>query len=162
MNAETVTERLTAQRQALLDTIANLSDEALDRKGTVGSWSIKNTLAHLVAWEEIVTRITPERARTGAYPEVLRALNAEGDIYNEQTVSGRDHLTSKEQLAELARVRAELLEMIRGMGDEALGRAHPWPEWPGSLGAYFLARVGEHEEEHAAAIGAAAEQLRTE
>jgi uncharacterized damage-inducible protein DinB len=160
MDVKHVTERLTAQRQTLLDAIASLPDGALDRKGMVGDWSIKNTLAHLVAWEEVLIRITPERARTGAYPEALRAINAEEDGYNAQTVAGQEQLTPQDQLAKAARVRAELLVMIRGLGDDALARTHPWPEWQDSLGAYFLASVGEHEEEHAAAIRVAAEQLR--
>src|SRR5262249_18543352 len=143
MNATAVSEQLTAQRNALLAAITGLSEAALDRKGVVGDWSIKNTLAHLTDWEEVVTRIMPERARTGTYPEALRAITADEDAYNTQTISSYEHLTPQEQLAALTRARTELLEMIHGLGDEGLARTHPWPERQGALRGYFLSRVGE-------------------
>ena len=46
-----VFEELSQTRAALLDTIAGLGEDALDRKGVVGEWSIKNVLAHIAAWE---------------------------------------------------------------------------------------------------------------
>src|SRR5262249_47531177 len=118
MNTDTVTEVLTERRQALLEAITGLSDEALDRKEAVGHWSIKNVLAHLTAWEEVVTRITPERVRSGTYPEELQAINTDEDAYNARMISAREHLTPQEQLAQLARARARLLEMVQGLGNE--------------------------------------------
>ena len=162
MTADDLIAALSQQRQALLDAIAGLSDDQLDRKGMVGKWSIKNALAHLTAQEEVLTRITPERLRTGAYPEELRAINADADASNARDVAAREHLSPTEQLAALAQARADLSTMIRELGDEALAREQPWPQWSGTLASYFLANVGEHEREHVEAVRVGAERLRTE
>src|SRR5258708_153554 len=160
MTTDVLIATLRQQRQSLLEAISSLSDDQLDRKGVVGEWSIKNALAHLTAQEEVLTRVTLERLHTGAYPEELRAINADADASNAREVAAREHLSPTEQLAALARARAELSTMIREMGDAALAREQPWPQWSGTLASYFLANVGEHEREHVAAIQAGAEQLR--
>lgn len=160
--ADAVIEELTARRQALLESIVGLSDDQLDRKGIVGDWSIKNAVAHLVAWEEVVVRITPERARTRVKPAELQEINADEDGYNARVVASREALTPQEQLVQFAEARAKLIALIQALGDEALARSNPWPEWQGTLGAYFIAAVGDHESEHAEAIAAGAEALRTE
>ncbi len=160
MTADDLIATLTAQRQELLAALAGLSDEQLDRKSVVGDWSIKNALAHLAAWEQVVTQITPERLRTGVYPEALRAINADEDANNAREIAASEHLTPAEQLAALARARADLTAMIRALGDDALAREHPWPEWDPPLAKYFLASIGEHETEHGAAIRSGAATLR--
>lgn len=160
--ADAVIEELTARRQALLESIVGLSDDQLDRKGIVGDWSIKNAVAHLVAWEEVVVRITPERARTRVKPAELQEINADEDGYNARVVASLEALTPQEQLVQFAEARAKLIALIQALGDEALARSNPWPEWQGTLGAYFIAAVGDHESEHAEAIAAGAEALRTE
>lgn len=162
MTADAVIEELTHRRQSLLESIAGLSDEQLDRKGVVGDWSIKNALAHLVGWEEVVVRITPERARTRVKPAELEEINADEDGDNARTVAASEALTPQEQLIKAAEARARLVEMIRGLGDEALARTNPWPEWQGTLGEYFIASIGDHESEHAEAIAAGAAKLRAE
>jgi hypothetical protein len=161
LTADQLIATLTAQRQQLLDALAGLSDDQLDRKDTVGDWSIKNALAHLTAWEQIVTQITPERLRTGAYPEALRAINADEDANNAREIAERERLTPTEQLTALAQARADLTALIRSLGDAALARARPWPEWDPPLARYFLDNIGGHETEHAHPIRAAAASLRT-
>ena len=151
MTADELITTLTAQRQGLLDALTGLTDEQFNRKGVVGDWSIKNALAHLTAWEQVVTQITPERLRTGAYPEILRAINADEDANNARETAEREHLTPAEQLAGLAQARADLTALIRSLGDDALAREHPWPEWDPPLTCYFLDIVGGHETEHAQA-----------
>jgi uncharacterized protein (TIGR03083 family) len=161
MTADQLIATLTAQRQGLLDVLAGLTDEQLDRTGVAGDWSIKNTLGHLAAWEETLVRITPDRLRTGAYPEELRELNADEDASNARIVNERTQLTPADQLAELDRARAALVAMIRDLGDDALARERPWPEWEPPLADYFLEIVGEHEREHGSAIRAGVAALRT-
>ena len=136
MTADELIATLTTQRQGLLDALTDLTDEQLDTKGTVGDWSIKNALAHLTAWEQVVTQITPERLRTGVYPEALRAINADEDADNARETAAREHLTPTEQLAEFAQARADLATMIHSLGDDALAREHPWPEWDPPLTIY--------------------------
>jgi hypothetical protein len=154
-----VIESLTSSRHALLEAIAGLPDATLNQKGVVGEWSIKNVLAHMAAWEQVVTGFLPERLATGAKPAIFAQMTDE-DAWNEKTVAEHEHLSPQEQMQHLATAREALLQLIRGLGDEALNRQHPWPEWEGTLAAYFWESIGSHDQEHQEAMQAAVERLR--
>ncbi|HEY7126228.1 MAG TPA: DinB family protein [Ktedonobacterales bacterium] len=154
-----VIESLTRSRHTLLETFAGLSNATLDQKGVVGEWSIKNVLAHVAAWEQTVTGFVPERLATGAKPAIFAQMTDE-DTWNEKEVARHEHLTPQEQVQQLAAAREALLQLIRGLGDEALNRQHPWPEWKDTLAAYLLDSIGGHEQEHLEAMQAAVGRLR--
>ncbi len=153
-------ETLKRERTILLDAITTLPEALLDEKGVVGEWSIKNVLAHLTSWERVVTDFLPERIATGSRPHILAIMSAEEDGWNAQQVASREHLTPREQLDEFQRTRQALLQVLHELGEEALNRQHPWPEWQGTLETYILEQVGGHEREHREAVLAAVEQLR--
>jgi uncharacterized protein (TIGR03083 family) len=139
-------------RQALLELIAALDEEALDRKGTVGGWSVKNVLAHLAAWEDWVVQALPQRVATGATPEDFRARAEDEDRFNAEEVAEREELTPGEQLMELERTRAELLSYVRGLDAATVTRRGPWVGWPGTIAEYLVEALGEHEAEHVDAL----------
>jgi uncharacterized damage-inducible protein DinB len=153
-------EELSRRRQTLLEAVAGLSDEQLDRAGVVGEWSIENILAHLADQDDVLARVTPERLRTGEKPAEVLEMNADADAYNARRIAASAALSPRGHLAELAEARERLVATIRELGDEALARRRPWPEWPDTLAEYFLIHVGDHEGEHAEAIHAAAEKLQ--
>jgi hypothetical protein len=155
-----VFEELSQTRAALLDTIAGLGEDALDRKGVVGEWSIKNVLAHIAAWESWVVQALPARMATGETPEHLKARLADEDASNAAEVAEREELTPAEQLMELERTRDALLAYLRELDAAAWERRRPWNTWEGSLAEYLHAALSEHEAEHIADLRAAAEKLR--
>ena len=63
-------------RAELLAAISGLDEAALDRKGVIGEWSIKNVLAHIAAWEAWVVEALPARMATGATPAGFPAARA--------------------------------------------------------------------------------------
>jgi hypothetical protein len=147
-------------RAELLGAIAGLSDAALDRKGVIGDWSIKNVLAHIAAWEAWVVQALPARMATGATPEDFRQRAADEDRFNAEEVAEREELTPDEQLMELERTRAELVAYLRGLDAAALERAHPWDTWLATLPEYLLAALCDHEAEHVEALRETAERVR--
>ena len=154
-------ETMAASRAALLASFAGLADEELARKGSVGAWSIKDTLGHVAAWERIVTGFLPGWLATGTAPEVLYVLEEHGeDAANAVEVAERAALTPREQLEELDQARARLVAYIHTLGDATLERTLPADDWEGTLATYFVDLVGAHEVEHTEAIRAAAERLR--
>jgi len=153
-------EELERTRAELLDTIAGLSEQALDRKGAIGEWSVKNVLAHIAAWEDLLVQVLPERFATGKAPKWLRARIADEDRYNAEEVAEREELTPAEQLIELERTRAALLDYLRGLDAAAWQRRRPWPTFEGTLAEYLRASIVEHEQEHTAELRAAADRLR--
>ena len=153
-------ETLSQERAILLDALKSLPDALLDRKGVVGEWSIKNVLAHLAGWEHVVTQFLPERLARGIEPEILSVMGADEDAWNAQQVNSAERFTPKEQLEEFERTRQALFQVLRDVGEEALNRQHPWPEWEGTLATYIFEEIGGHEREHREAVLTAVERLR--
>ena len=146
---------LSSEQQLLLDTVKSCSDAQLEAKGVVGEWSVKNTLAHLVDWEQLVIETLPERLATGARPAAFASISADEDGFNARVVAEREHLAPPEQIFELQNTRARLVNYLRSLGDDALQRAHPFDGWNGTLAEYILAAICDHEKEHCDAICAA-------
>src|SRR5262245_61816790 len=105
-----ILEELAHTRATLLDALAGLDEAALDRKGVVGEWSIKNALAHIAAWESLVVQMLPARLATGKTPDELVARAQDEDRFNAEEVAEREELTPSEQLIELERIREALLD----------------------------------------------------
>jgi hypothetical protein len=155
-----VLAELSHTRDALLAAISGLDESALDRKGVVGDWSIKNVLAHIAAWEAWVVEALPARMISGTTPQDFRQRAEDEDRFNAEEVAEREELTPDEQLMELERTRAELLAYLRGLDAVTLARMHPWDSWEGTLPEYLLAALRDHEAEHVEALRAAAQELR--
>jgi uncharacterized damage-inducible protein DinB len=146
-------------RAELLDAIAGVDEDALDRKGVVGDWSIKNVLAHIAAWEDWVVRALPVRLASGRTPEDFRVRVQDEDRFNAEEAAEREELTPGEQLMELERTRDALMAYVRSLDAAALARRQPWDTWAGSVPEYLLAALGEHEAEHVAQLRTAIAEL---
>jgi hypothetical protein len=144
---------LTHDRQQLLADLEPLSTEQLNAEDVVGTWSIKNVLAHLTAWENTVIGFLPDRIATGKRPTIYNQISE--DEENAQVVQSAAHLTPQEQLATFASAREDLLHLVDSFDEATLDRDHPWPSWDGTVAEYILAGVGDHEREHREAILAA-------
>ncbi|MCB0011201.1 MAG: DinB family protein [Anaerolineales bacterium] len=92
MNSELLEEQMDEVRERLLVALDALPDEALLQPGTIGQWSVADTLAHLVVWEaELVTALA--RISGGKKPTRLLEALADVDAYNAERMqenSGRD------------------------------------------------------------------------
>lgn len=152
-------DALSSEQQLLLDTLHPCTDDQLNQKGVVGEWSIKNVLAHLVAWEEIVLETLPERLATGQRPAIFKAIGDDEDGFNARAVAERESLTPTEQIFALTNERAQLVNYLRSLGEETLQRQHPWAGWNGTLTEYILAAICDHEKEHCDTICAAVATL---
>lgn len=154
-------DALSREQQLLLDTLQLCTDDQLNQKDVVGDWSVKNVLAHLVAWEEIVLETLPERLATGQRPAIFNTIHEDDDEddFNARAVAEREHLTPAEQIFALTNTRAQFVNYLRSQGEETLQRQHPWAGWNGTLAEYILAAICDHEQEHCDAICAAVATL---
>ena len=142
---------LTREREALLGTIAWLSEGALDRRGVLGEWSIKRALAHLAARERWVVATLPHLLAAGDSGTPI--VPAAGDCATlESHRDSYERLSPTEQVLELERVRDSLLALVAALGEEALARPRPWQGWAGSVAEYILTMVYHHERAHHLAI----------
>jgi hypothetical protein len=145
---------LTREREALLGTIAWLSESALDRSGVLGEWSIKRALAHLAARERWVVATLPRLLAAGATDAPTPVTN---DVANdcatlETHIACYERLSPTEQVLELERVRDSLLALLSTLGEEGLTRPRPWQGWAGTVADYVLTMVYHHERQHHRAI----------
>ena len=159
MTMKELFDALTQERELFLDAIKNVADTTLDKKGIVGEWSIKNVLAHLADWEQVVTDFLPERLKTGRTPETLLTINADEDGWNARQVAVREHFSPQEQLANLKQTRFVLLQVLENLGEEAINSTHPWPQWEGTLGEYVIQALNDHDREHRELVLAALKQI---
>lgn len=150
----TLEDEVLQSRFDLLAVIAPLSDATINRKGTIGAWSIKNVMAHLAAWDMWITAMLPERLATGEVPEAQRGSLADEDAWNAQQVAAHEHLTPAEQRDEWEQSRLALMRRLRELGDALLNSARPWPGWDGTLADYIREAICAHDAEHREALAA--------
>ena len=151
---------LSRTRAELLGAIAGLDEATLDHKDVVGEWSIKNVLAHIAAWEDWVVQALPVRVSTGVTPEDFRRRAEDEDRFNAEEVEEREELTPDEQLMELERTRAELLDYLASLDAATLARTHLWDTWERTLPEYVLEALRDHEAEHVEALRVASARLK--
>ncbi|MEM8532140.1 MAG: DinB family protein [Chloroflexota bacterium] len=154
-----VLEEMQRTRSTLLNAIEGLDESALDRKGLIGDWSIKNCLAHLAGWEDWIAQVLQAGFANGHIPEHLRSVLQDFNAFNAEQVAEREELTPDEQLTELQRVRVALLEIVGHLDEATLNTPQPWAGKDRSI-AFYLNILPHHDEEHLADIQAAAQKLR--
>lgn len=138
---EFLIERLGRARRKL----AALAEQAPVGKYIYPGWTIKELLAHVSGWDDVV--IEALRAHAKGEPvstTVTRGINA----YNAQTVSSRETLDLEHTIAEFHATRAALIQALRDLPDEKFNQALTFP-W-GEIGtvAYLIEIFAEHEEYH--------------
>jgi len=148
LTREDARESLARERGKLLAALEGLSEEEMARPGAVGRWSVRDVLAHLLAWEEeAVTRLdllAAERPQDFARivdEEELEAWNARAH----QRYAG---LALAEVMRRLENVKGRILAGLDSLSDERLSTdAGPVP-----VRNWLPECTYAHEEEHCADI----------
>jgi hypothetical protein len=142
----------------LLDAFVGLSHEQMLQPGVTGVWSIKDLLAHLVAWEaEVVTALN--QAQNRQVPSIIDIEDI--DEWNEEQYHTNAARPLDAILADLAGVHKMLHRMIEDLDERILtdSRRFPWME---GEPLWFLIEdtVVLHEQEHTDEIRVWREQSR--
>jgi uncharacterized damage-inducible protein DinB len=148
LTREDARESLARERGKLLAALEGLSEEEMARPGAVGRWSVRDVLAHLLAWEEeAVTRLdllAAERPQDFARivdEEELEAWNARAH----QRYAG---LALAEVMRRLRDVQGRILAALDSLSEERLGTdAGPVP-----VRNWLPECTYAHEQEHCADI----------
>lgn len=140
---------LKAARANLLDAIDGLTTEQLLQVGAVGIWSVKDVLAHLVAWEaELVTTL----ARLDQYkrrpPHIVEIEDI--DEWNEEQYRINASRSLEAVLDDFHGVHKHLIAAIEDLDERTLTSNRQWPWMEGESLAYLIAENATwHEQEHA-------------
>lgn len=147
MRKQDILDELSAARADLMDALHGLSPEEMLIAGVVGVWSVKDTLAHLVAWEsEVVTALNQVQNRR--IPSLLRIDDI--DEWNAEQYHVNVRRPLEAVLADLGGVHRMLHTMIADFDERALtdNRQYAWME--GEPLAFLIEEnVLLHEREHA-------------
>ena len=150
---------LAAARTELLLAIEGLSEEEMVCLGVVGEWSVKETLAHIAAWDKetctvIYAFVTQEN------PVFDYKISGKQGFakWNAQQVEKRRSFSVTQILAELEEARQKLIELVQGLTEEQLSRraVPPW-RYP-TTARRNLEIQAKHDREHAEQIIAWREQ----
>ena len=150
---------LAAARAELNRALAGLSPEQMHVTGAVGQWSVKDVLAHLVAWEsEVVTALN--HVQNKRMPALMKIEDI--DEWNEEQyrISVRRPLQAIQE--DFEGVHRMLHHMIDDYDQDRLTdrRRFPWMEGE-PLWFLVAENVTLHEQEHAAEIAAWRETLKS-
>jgi uncharacterized protein (TIGR03083 family) len=134
------------ERTALDAYLAELSPEQMLQAGIVGEWTVKDVLAHLYEWEQMVLGwlAAGQRGETPYVP-------AEGYNWG-QLPALNEEIRRKHQVRSLEEVLAlyresyrEITEAMQGLPEETLFTRglYPWMN-KNALAAYFTSATGSH------------------
>ncbi len=145
-----ILDELRAAHAELLGAIDGLSPDQMRIAGAVGIWSVRDVLAHIVAWiSETVTALN--QIQQGRVPSIMDIDDI--DEWNEEQYHINANRPLEAILDDLASVHKMLLRMLEDFDERTLvdNRRFPWME--GEPLAYLLEEnVYLHEREHAEEI----------
>lgn len=134
-------------RAALQVAVDDLTPEQLLVAGAVGIWSVKDVLAHLVAWEsEVVTALNQVQSKR--VPSILKIEDFHE--WNDQQYRLNVRRPLEAVLADFEGVHRMLLRMVSDFDEQAL-TDHRRYRWMEGEALWYLVEenVTLHEREHA-------------
>lgn len=136
--------RMEASRRATLAFLAQLPEREIVRPRAQGTWSVKDVLAHIAAWEEEgVHRLALIARRQGHrihFYDDMREVNR----FNSRAVAAVRSMRLSTLLSRAARVRRRLIEALRRLPPHAL--RDPSHEVP--VTGWLPAFAWTHEQNH--------------
>ena len=148
LTREEVRESLARERRKLLAAVDGLSEEELARPDAVGRWSVRDVLAHILAWEdEAVTRLELLAAER---PQDFARITTEEELEAWNTGAHERYagLALAEVMRRLEDVQGRILVGLDSLSDERLST----DEGPVPVHNWLPECTYAHEEEHCADI----------
>jgi uncharacterized damage-inducible protein DinB len=148
LTREEVRESLARGRGKLLAALDGLSEEEMVRPGAVGRWSVRDVLAHILAWEdEAATRLDLLAAER---PQDFTRITTEEELeaWNAGAHERYAGLTLAEVMRRLEDVPGRIRVGLDSLSDERLST----DEGPVPVHHWLPECTYAHEEEHCADI----------
>lgn len=143
---------------SLMAAVHPLDEQAMTAVASDEQWSVKEHLAHIAAWEEILLRFhiggEPFESAVGMQGASYRVTSY--DVINEHLHHRDSGLTARDVITKLKLGHEAVMRAVAGLTDEELAEPRPWldtPEGPsGPLSQYIAWNTYEHYAEHLATI----------
>jgi hypothetical protein len=150
-------------QQTVLHTIDSFPDSAWETTGACGVWSVKDIIAHLASYEQVLIEVLSTFAGGGldlSRPYLAR-FTEPGGQFNDEEVAVRKQKSMKEVLGEFNDAHARVMSMILRISPETLRQTGtlPWYGTGYSLDDVLVYMYYGHKREHSAQIAAFRDQL---
>ena len=152
MNA---TDILKYGQGTVLQTIEGFPEAAWEKPGACGTWSVKDILAHLTSYEEVLVDILSVFVGRHATP-YLDKFTGLGGQFNDSEVERRRGRTIKEILDEFSDAHAQTMSLAAQIRPEQFRQVGtlPWYGMDYSLDDVIVYMYYGHKREHSAQIAA--------
>lgn len=123
---------------ALLEAIEAFDSQDLTNPRTIGEWSIKDVINHIIAWEEEVAGAF-EIWKVGIEPDWSHITNL--DEFNANNVRQRKKLPVAKVKEQLSMIHHGVIENIKSVPDDEFIRRGGVPKW-------LVTQITSHLQEH--------------
>ncbi len=143
---ETLISESLKERAALDQLLESLTPEQMVEPGTLGEWSVKDVLAHLYEWEQMVLgwlAVTEQGQRPHVPAEGYKWSQL--PALNEEIRSKHAALSLDEVLEMYREAHRQTMETVKSLSEETLFTRglHPWMN-NNHLAAYFTSSTSSH------------------
>jgi hypothetical protein len=125
MNRSQLLKRLDKAWETLKGSYAELSDSDLMEPGVTGTWSVRDTIAHVTWWEEEALTYLPVILGGGTPPRYSVTYGGI-DAFNAQMAEQRKDLSLLEVLQQRDDVHRRLIDFIQSVPEEQFVRETPF------------------------------------
>ena len=139
-------ETIEVERNALEQLLDELSPDQMEESGVVGEWSVKDVLAHLLEWEQMVLRWHSAGLKGKVPVTPAEGFNwAQLPQLNQQIFEKHHDRPLADIQKEFKASFRKMLKIIQGLSDEDLFRRgrYAWTK-NNTLGAYFISNTSSH------------------
>lgn len=138
MTVEVILNRIHAAYRAFTSSFDGLSEAQMLEPGVVGSWSVRDLVAHVSTWEQECLQalaVIRRGERLPRYRDLYGGINA----FNKLMTERKAGLALPEVLAQAAQVHADLLAAVRSLSEAEAGsntrvykrlRVDTWEHYP--------------------------------
>jgi hypothetical protein len=158
MNAKDI---LMYGQQTVQQTIDGFPATAWETAGACGEWSVKDIIAHLASYEQVLVDILATFTAGGPTP-ALNAFLELGGQFNDNEVERRKEKTIQDVLSEFNDTHSQVMSLIANIPAETLRQTGtlPWYGIAYSLDDVLVYMYYGHKREHSAQIAAFRDRLK--
>ncbi len=145
----------------VLQSIEGFPTSAWETPGACGTWSVKDIIAHLASYEEVLVDVLATFVGSGATP-ALDKFTAPGGQFNDIEVALRKEKNVQEILEELNDTHTQVMSLVAKIPPETLHQSGtlPWYGMNYALDDVIVYMYYGHKREHGAQIAAFRDRLK--
>jgi ketosteroid isomerase-like protein len=150
-------------QQTVLHTLEEFPEAAVEKPGACGVWSVKDIIAHLASYEQVLVDVLSTFGSLQPTPS-LNKFTEPGGHFNDTEVDVRKARTMPEVLAEFNDAHAQVMSLATQISPERLCQTGtlPWYGMEYALDDFLVYTFYGHKREHSAQIAAFGDRLRRE